>query len=67
MQLTKTHRSALLERLKEAQKDEERANTAICRLGPIDEDRGADEIDHYLSKEKVRIITQALTENDIDY
>lgn len=67
MELNKTHRTTLLEKLKEARKEEEHAHTAICRLGPIDEDRGADEIDHYLAKEKVLIITQALTENELDY
>lgn len=67
MELTKTHRSALLERLKEAERDEERTHRIICYAGHPDEDRGADEIDHYLAKERVRIITEALTENQIDY
>lgn len=67
MELTKTHRSALLESLKDARNYEERAHNIICSVGHPDEDRGSDEIDHYLAKERVRIITEALTENQIDY
>lgn len=67
MQLTKTNRSALLFKLKEAQREEARAQTAINNVGHPDDDRGFDEIDHYLAKERVRIITEALTENEIDY
>lgn len=67
MQLTKTHRYALLDKLKDAHQYENHVRTRINNVGKPEDDRGIDEIDHYLAKERVRIITEALTENQIDY
>lgn len=67
MELNKAQRSALLIKLKEAEKEVRLTGNEASNLSYEETVRNFFEIDHYLAKERVRIITEALTENEIDY
>lgn len=67
MNLTKAHRAALLIQLEKAKEEVSISKDLKSNKSNHDDLVNAFEIDHYLAKEKVRIITEALTENNIDY
>ena len=66
MELTRSHRAELLRKLKSANIELD-AVVKIMSLPSVGEDHLAMEVDHYLIKERIRVIEEALIENQIDY
>lgn len=70
MDLNNRHREALIEALEDALEAEARANNSINRFNEERTNSQAGhalEIDHWLAKQKVFAIREALINNEIDY
>lgn len=65
MELLKNHRSALLAALDKAKEEARTANKMINSEDAIVSQYN--EIADYIAREKIRIIEQALVDNEIDY
>lgn len=65
MELTKLHRSALLAALDKAKEEQRTANKMINSEDALVSQYN--EIEDYIANEKIKVIEQALIDNEIDY
>lgn len=67
MTLTQNHRAALLEVLIKTQSDKDRTTQMLTYDQPDIYIVQALEIDEWLCQQRIKLITAAITDNDIDY